>query len=132
MTEKQELRIRKNDIILIAVLLIAAGMAYAGIHIYQKNHTKNAVAVVTVDGEEYGRYPLSEDMTETVRFEDGSYNSFEIRDGYVSMTEASCPDQICVNHSRIHQNKETIVCLPDKVVITVENGENSGIDILVH
>ena len=87
---------------------------------------------MTVDGVEYGRYPLSEDHTETIRFEDGSYNRFAIQDGYVSMPEASCPDQICVHHSRISRNKETIVCLPDKVVITIENGEDSGIDILQH
>lgn len=54
------------------------------------------------------------------------------QDGYVSMPEASCPDQICVHHSRISRNKETIVCLPDKVVITIENGEDSGIDVLQH
>ena len=130
--EQQNIKIRKNDIILIIILLVLAAAAYAGIHIYQKNNTKNAVAVVTVDGVEYGCYPLSEDYTETIRFEDGSYNRFAIQDGYVSMPEASCPDQICVHHSKIHQNKETIVCLPDKVVITIENGDDSGIDVLVH
>ncbi len=130
--EQDNLKIRKTDLYLIAGLLLVAAILFAGIRIYQKNNTKNAVAVVTVDGVEYGRYPLSEDHTETIRFEDGSYNRFAIQDGYVSMPEASCPDQICVHHSRIHQNKETIVCLPDKVVITIENGEDSGIDVLVH
>ena len=130
--EKRDVKIRKNDITLIAVLFFLAVAAYAGIRIYQGKHTQNAVAVVTVDGVEYGRYPLSEDHTETILFDDGSYNCFTIQDGYVSMSEASCPDQICVHHSPVHQNKETIVCLPDKVVITIENGEESGIDVLVH
>ena len=118
----KELRIRKNDWLLIVVLLVAAAGIYVAIQYYQKVSTQNAVAVVTVDGVEYGRYPLSEDHTETIRFEDGSYN----------MPEASCPDQICVHHNKISRNKETIVCLPDKVVITIENGEDSGIDILQH
>ena len=47
----------------------------------------------------------------------------------MNMPEASCPDQICVHHNKISRNKETIVCLPDRVVITIENGEDSGIDI---
>lgn len=128
----KELHIRKNDWILIVILLVAAVGIYVAIQYYQKVSTKNAVAVVTVDGVEYGRYPLSEDHTETIRFEDGSYNRFAIQDGYVSMPEASCPDQICVHHNKISRNKETIVCLPDKVVITIENGEDSGIDILQH
>ena len=122
----------ENDWLLIAVLLVAAAGIYVAIQYYQKVSTQNAVAVVTVDGVEYGRYPLSEDHTETIRFEDGSYNRFAIQDGYVSMPEASCPDQICVHHNKISRNKETIVCLPDKVVITIENGEDSGIDILQH
>lgn len=128
----KELHIRKNDWLLIAVLLVATVGVYIAMQYYQNVSTKNAVAVVTVDGVEYGRYPLSEDYTETIRFEDGSYNRFAIQDGYVSMPEASCPDQICVHHSRISKNKETIVCLPDKVVITIENSSDSGIDILVH
>lgn len=130
--ETQNTQIRKNDIILILLLLAAAAAAFTGIRLYQKNSTKDAVAVITVDGVEYGRYPLSENHTETIHFDDGSYNRFAIQDGYVSMPEASCPDQICVHHSRISKNKETIVCLPDKVVITIENGSDSGIDILVH
>lgn len=51
---------------------------------------------------------------------------------HVSMPEAVLSGQICVHHSRISRNKETIVCLPDKVVITIENGEDSGIDVLQH
>ena len=112
--EKQNLQIRKNDWILIAVLLVAAVVAYFGIRFYQKANTKEAVAVVTVDGVEYGRYPLNEDRTERITLENGSYN------------------QICVNHNKISRKNETIVCLPDKVVVTIENGEKEDIDLLTH
>lgn len=130
--EKQNLQIRKNDWILIAVLLVAAVVAYFGIRFYQKANTKEAVAVVTVDGVEYGRYPLNEDRTERITLENGSYNVLAIKDGYADMTEASCPDQICVNHNKISRKNETIVCLPDKVVVTIENGEKEDIDLLTH
>ena len=127
--EKQNLQIWKNDWILIAVLLVAAVVAYFGIRFYQKANTKEAVAVVTV---EYGRYPLNEDRTERITLENGSYNVLAIKDGYADMTEASCPDQICVNHNKISRKNETIVCLPDKVVVTIENGEKEDIDLLTH
>lgn len=132
MAENKEVGLRKNDIILIVILLIVAAAAYFGIRIYQEEHTKDAVVVVTVDGEEYGRYPLSGQYTETIRFEDGSYNRFSIQDGYAMMPEASCPDQICVKHKKISKANETIVCLPDKVVLTIENGDEAEIDILTH
>lgn len=130
--EQDNLKIRKTDLYLIAGLLLVAVTLFVGIRLYGKMTTTEAVAVVTVDGKEYGRYPLEKDHTETIHLPDGSYNTFEVKDGYVSMTDASCPDQICVNHSRISKKNETIVCLPDKVVITVENGEEEEIDVLVH
>ena len=130
--EQDNLKIRKTDLYLIAGLLLVAVTLFVGIRLYGKMTTTEAVAVVTVDGKEYGRYPLEKNHTETIHLSDGSYNMFEVKDGYVSMTDASCPDQICVNHSRISKKNETIVCLPDKVVITVENGEEAEIDVLVH
>ena len=63
---RKELQFGKNDLILILVLLIAAVAIYAGIRLYSSKNTKNAMVVVTVDGEEYGRYPLSEQYTETI------------------------------------------------------------------
>ena len=130
--EQDNLKIRKTDLYLIAGLLLVAVTLFVGIRLYGKMTTTEAVAVVMVDGKEYGRYPLGKNQTETIHLSDGSYNTFEVKDGYVSMTDASCPDQICVNHSRISKKNETIVCLPDKVVITVENGEEAKIDVLVH
>ena len=44
------LHIRKNDWLLIVVLLVAAAGIYVAIQYYQKVSTQNAVAVVTVDG----------------------------------------------------------------------------------
>ena len=120
---------KKNDVILIAVLLVAALLTAGGMRIWQMNNTKDtANVVVTIDGEVYGTYPLSEDRTERIELPDGSYNILVISDGYADVTEASCPDQICVKHNHIRYSKESIVCLPNKVVVTVEGGEENEID----
>ncbi len=120
---------KKNDLILIAAILVLALVSIAGIRIWQKNNTKNgAVAVVTVDGVRYGAYPLTEDITERIDLADGTYNILVIEDGYADVTEASCPDQICVKHNRIRYSGESIVCLPNKLIVEVEGGEDNGID----
>ena len=120
---------KKNDIILIAVLLAAALLTAVGMRIWQMNNTRDsAKVVVTIDGQVYGTYPLDEDRTERIELPDGSYNILTISDGYADVTEASCPDQICVKHNHIKYSKESIVCLPNKVVVTVEGGEDSEID----
>lgn len=90
--------------------------------------------VVTVDGKEYGRYPLQSKNAEKIKIElgGGAYNVLVIQDGKADIVEASCPDKICVNHAAIHLSGESIVCLPNKVVVTIENAEESGIDATTH
>ena len=43
-----------------------------------------------------------------------------IEDGKAYMEEADCPNQICVHHSPVSHKGETIVCLPNRVVIEVQ------------
>ena len=120
---------KKNDIILIAIILAVALACLLGMKIWQKHNTNSdAIAVVTIDGDIYGEYPLSEDASERIEFSDGGYNVIAIADGYASVTEASCPDQICVHHNHIRYSGETIVCLPHKLVVEVRGGEDNGID----
>ena len=120
---------KKNDIILIAIILAVTAVCLLGMRIWQKNNTKgDAAAVVTIDGNVYGQYPLSEDCVEKIEFPDGSYNVLTIKDGYAQISEASCPDQICVHHNHIKYSEETIVCLPNKLVVEIQGGEDNGID----
>lgn len=118
----------KNDIILIVAIFVLAIGSYLGIRYYQKMNTNQAVAVVTVGGAEYGRYPLNQNVTEKIELPDGSYNILVIENGRADVTEASCPDRICVNHRAVSMNKETIVCLPNEVVVEIENGAESDLD----
>ena len=86
----------------------------------------------TVDGKLYGTYPLSQDQTIQVVQENGHHNDITIKDGQVSMTFSDCRNQICVESGAISHTKDTIVCLPNKVVIEItgRNGDDSGVDII--
>ena len=53
-------------------------------------------------------------------------NTFLIQDGKVKMEEADCPDGICTDHTAISRKNETIVCLPHKMVISVDVQEEEG------
>lgn len=128
-TEKKK---RKGDVVLIAVILVLAVAAYVGIKFYQGMSTEEPMAVVTVDGAEYGRFPLDVDVTEKIELPDGAYNILVVKDGTADITEASCPDGICVNHRAVSRQSETIVCLPNKVVVEIENGEESGVDSMTN
>ena len=124
---------KKNDLKLIVTVLAVAVVFWLGMSLYQKYSTANqAYVLVTIDGVEYGKYPLNKDTTERIEFADGSYNVLEIKDGEAQISEASCPDQICVNHMHIHYSKEMIVCLPNGLIAEIVNGEERDIDGSTH
>ena len=120
--------IKKNDIILIGVIVFLGLVAAIVINVTKSEGSK---LLVTVDGEEYGTYDLNTDQTLQIKLNDGEWNTFEIKNGVVDMIDASCPDKLCVNHNNIHYNHETIVCLPNKVVLEIVNGEEDDIDAVV-
>ena len=44
------------------------------------------------------------------------------------MEWADCPDQVCVNHRAVERDGESIICLPNKVVVSVESSEANELD----
>lgn len=119
---------KRNDVILIATLVVCALAAFGGVSLYSALRTREPEAVVYEDGEEQGRYPLSEDTTVEIRQKDNSYNILRIREGKADITEASCPDKICVNHRPVNRQGESLVCLPNRLVVEIENGVESEVD----
>ena len=44
------------------------------------------------------------------------------------MEWAECPDQICVKHRAIFREGESIICLPNEIVVTIRGGEEPEVD----
>ena len=118
---------KKNDLILVLLVFAAAGVFFSG-HLFTSQKSAGVVEI-QIDGKVVETLDLQKERAFKIN---GGTNTVQIENGKVKMAAANCPDQICVHHSWISRNKETIVCLPDKVVITIENGEDSGIDVLQH
>ena len=47
------------------------------------------------------------------------HNKICICDGEAYMEEADCPDGYCMNQGKIKGRRQTIVCLPHKLVVEV-------------
>lgn len=85
-------------------------------------------AVVEVDGEIYGKYKLGERKSDNIleiRTKYG-YNKVVIQNDGAYVSEADCRDRLDVAAGKITRAGELIVCLPHRLVITIE-GE-SGVD----
>lgn len=122
-----EHRKSKNTLFL-AIAFLAASMI--GSLFFMTTGKKGAEVLVAVDGKEY--YKGSLFVEKELQIREG--NTLLIRNGKADMTEADCPDQICVKHEPISLAGETIICLPNRVVVTIVSDENTmeeGVDAIV-
>ncbi len=121
-------RFGKNDVIFISILAVFC--IAVCVWVYKGGAVKGSTILITIDGKEYGTYSLLEEQT--IAIEDGTVrNIIEIKDGKAYMREASCPDQLCVDQNEISFDKESIICLPNKVVLTVTSDLESDTDIII-
>lgn len=77
------------------------------------------------DGELIHTLPLDQDQSLRIEGAHGLYNMVTIKDGEVLVSEASCPDQVCVRHGPTHDTADPIVCLPNKLVVQVIRGDEA-------
>ncbi|SFQ14899.1 NusG domain II [Lachnospiraceae bacterium XBB1006] len=118
----------RNECLLLCGILLLAGIGYGLISYRQTQSTRDAQAVILVDGKEVGRYPLNEDCQIPIQGVNGGKNTLQIKNGTAKITKASCPDGICYKHRAIKKNGQTIVCLPNKVVIEIQSGDEADVD----
>jgi hypothetical protein len=123
---KTETKKYTRDLILVGMLLLAALLLFFLMREKQTKETgTDAVAVVTVDGEEFGRYSLNENGTFLLN---GGSNTLVVENGEAWVSEANCPDKVCMGMGKISRNGEFIACLPNRLIVIVEGGEQSPFD----
>lgn len=114
---KAENMLKKQDGILILALLVAAAVFFLGYRIWNRESPEEVV--VYVGEQEYARFSVGEDREFLIETENGT-NRLIIKGGEADVTEATCPDKICVHQSPISETGETIVCMPNRVIVTIE------------
>ena len=108
---------KKKEFIFISMLLMVSILLC--VYVYVVPHGKYGRIQIKVDGELYGTYSLGKDQVIAI----GDTNVCEIKNGKVKMTEANCPDHLCMKQPAVGSAGGFIVCLPNKGVI---QGEGEG------
>ncbi|MDO5717014.1 MAG: NusG domain II-containing protein [Tissierellia bacterium] len=85
--------------------------------------------VVTVNGEEVYRTSFSKEITEKKIESPYGYNVIEIGEDYVRVLDASCPNKLDVKQGKIHSPGQSIICIPNRMVVTIE-GQSDGPDVM--
>jgi len=110
------MKIRKADIILIASLLAAAGIAAVIIMLVAKPGGSARL--------DYGDGQVLEiDLSQDNLYElesNGINIHILVKDGAAGFINSECPDHICEHYGMLSDSNNTAVCMPARAVLTIE------------
>lgn len=122
MTSKRsqpELKPKPLDaLVVLAVLLLAVASAWLA---YGGENSGALTATVKHRGQVVARVELSSLTEEKTVFIDGTYHLTVTLDRTgAAVTDSDCPGQDCLHTGRITRAGQSIVCLPEQVIVTLE------------
>ncbi|MBN1572580.1 MAG: NusG domain II-containing protein [Deltaproteobacteria bacterium] len=108
---------KRSDIIFIVICVVLIATAF----VFFKSISANAGRTVVIEegNEVFGTYPISEDRVIEVTGILG-VSTVVIEDGEVYMKDSPCPNKVCINMGRISKKGDTIVCIPNRIYITIK------------
>ena len=109
---------KKNDFILIIIIALVGIVLFFLINVMLSK--PGSAIKVYIDGELTRELSLSEDGNYDIISGDDGINILVIENGAAYIKDANCPDKICVNEGKISQGGESLICLPHKLVVSVD------------
>ena len=113
---------KKGDICLIIIAVIF-------LLLWFMPKEQGGVANVYIDGKLEREISLDKNTQFTVESKFGK-NTVTVKDGNVYITHADCPDKLC-QKGKIASSGESIVCLPNRLSIIIENSKKSKTDVIL-
>lgn len=98
------------DVVLIVLLLVLVGLSLY----FALSPESGTTAEIYLDGELYDTCPLSRDAQITL-----DHLTIVVSGGRVWVEDADCSDKICEKRGAISQAGQSIVCLPNRVVVKI-------------
>ena len=102
---------RRDLVLLLSLVLVIAAITLA----LALTREPGGEVKVEIDGVEVARYSLSENG----EYKLGDGNLLVIEGGEAYMRDADCPDRTCVKSGRVSSGGQTIICLPNRIAVTV-------------
>ena len=115
-------RFAPGDFILVLIIVATSIFSF---HAISKPEAKSVF--VSITGKPYGEWALPA-IAETVDVT-GCMKLLLSPNG-VRVLEASCPRGVCVHQGEIHYAGQSIVCVPQKIIIELK-GKNKSVDAIV-
>lgn len=113
---------KKLDIVIIIALIIISFIPEIVFGMLMGYSYDMTYAEITVEGKVYSRIPLSAHKGEEIIDINlnGHENRILIKDDTIKMIDADCPDSLCIYQGKISRVGQSLVCLPNKVMIEIK------------
>lgn len=116
---------KKFDLYLASAMLL---FALAWFFINSIFSSKGEKVLIFKDNAIIDTISLSDEGIHSINDGDNILMTFEIKDSSVNVISADCPDKLCVHQKAISNNSEMIVCLPNKIVLEIDEDASSDPD----
>ena len=107
---------KKQDLILLIAILVLSALLALGFFLSRDGGN---TVIVEVDGVITARLPLEVNTEYLIQTPHGE-NLLVIKDGIARITEADCPDLICVHMGALSPTN-VLTCLPHGVIVYLED-----------
>jgi hypothetical protein len=121
---------KKADVIIIVTLLVIA-IGGLGVSKVLSNHKyANKYVEISIEGKLYQKVLIKDNsFKKTIKIKTAlGTNVVEIENGGARMLDADCRDKICIKEGFKDKNGETIVCLPNKLVVEIKGEDKAETD----
>lgn len=110
-----------------ALFVVLILLSLSGLFLVKGLALSGNTASIEVNGKLLYRLSLDEDRTVEVNGPVG-ITRVEVKDGKIRITDSPCPNKLCVRQGWIERG--AIICLPNRVVVTIGVGGMRGVDAI--
>lgn len=118
----------RSDKVLALFILLLAILTYLPIYLY--DHPEDKVAVVYYRNKEMMRIDLFKNDRYHITGKKGDM-IIEVKNGKIAVTKENSPYHLCSMQGFVSSFAEPIICLPNEIVICIEEKNQEELDVVI-
>lgn len=116
----------KRDVVIVLTILIAS----IGWAIIASHSKKAAEAVVIVHSKVYKVVSLNKNETFKIKWNGKYLMTVQVKDGAIRAKDSTCKNKICVHTGWISRDGQSIVCVPNRIIIYTKGAKPASFDLM--
>lgn len=127
----KKIGIKKADLILITCILLIA-LTLLGVELLRKDQPNTGTyASIRIDNKLYKEVELT-DEPQIIKIQTKrGYDILKVHDRGIEVIESDCPQKICFSFGLISRPRQSIICLPLRMIVEVKPNSTDDIDAIL-